>query len=125
VPKLPNRRRRTGLTSPSSGVDLTPESRVHDVDDDGSTPWETVVESYEGVSDRILGRRSFKAMARLDSSTPESLENADSAHSSETCSPRDVSLMFLAGPGDAMTSLPIEATRENAMLVNICTCLTP
>jgi len=91
-----------------SGVDLTTEYPVYDSDDDGSG-WETIgepVSQEDGVSTHLSPHDASVIAAE---SSPKSFDKQLSQN-----------VWRLSGPVDAMTSLPIPATKQNALLVHTC-----
>ncbi|KAK1755442.1 hypothetical protein QBC47DRAFT_452069 [Echria macrotheca] len=111
VPHSPRgpRRRRSGLVVKWSGVDLTTEYPVYDSDDDGSG-WETIQETVsqeDGVSTHLS---SHDASVVAAESNPKILDKQLSQN-----------VWRLSGPVDAMASLPIPATKQNALLVHTFT----
>ncbi|KAK0645733.1 hypothetical protein B0T16DRAFT_373859 [Cercophora newfieldiana] len=128
VPKSPRgtRRRPSGFVVKWSGIDMTTEYPVYDSDDDSedgdASAWETIREpasQEDGVSTHLISYDSsisrVTSPVTSSSTTTNMVEILNLAgiqrHHSQN-------LWHLAGPLDGMTNLPIEATKQNAMLVH-------
>ena len=130
VPKSPRgtRRRPSGFVVKWSGIDMTTEYPIYNSDDDSdnggeASAWETIQEptaQEDGVSTHLVSYEP--SPSRVTSPTTSSTTTA----AIEILNPAAFhrrpfqNLWHLAGPLEGMASLPIEVTKQNAMLVHTC-----
>ncbi|KAK0714690.1 hypothetical protein B0H67DRAFT_536573 [Lasiosphaeris hirsuta] len=121
------RRRRSGLVVKWSGIDMTTEYPVYDSDDDESSPWETIEETIPHNSDSTQIAPSYNTVPQATLPvivSPASDRRPSTPTSVIVLNPKATyhqtpqQLWHLAGPVDGMGNLPIQATKQNAMLVH-------
>jgi len=134
IPRSPRgtRRRPSGFVVKWSGIDMTTEYPVYNSDDDSedggdTSAWETIQEpstQEDGVSTHLASYDPSKS--QVASPTTASTTSSTEFGSVVVLNPEAAyrqplqDLWHLAGPLHGMTNLPIEATKQNAMLVHTC-----
>ncbi|KAK3934849.1 hypothetical protein QBC46DRAFT_398800 [Diplogelasinospora grovesii] len=107
-----------------SGVNMTTEYPAIDSDDDESSPWETVRgESSDNIpaapSRTTSPWTSSTTTVASGSGTSTALILANAAQKTPTpINQHDGHMYHFIGPLDGMTNLPMQATKQNAMLVH-------
>jgi hypothetical protein len=126
----PGQKRRRGLVGRWSGVDVTTEyPAFHEPDGEEAIPLGMVGRAAKGAS-----RTAVSSLVSIRDTTPCRLQSSSRPYrecgllgdeldaKSET---KHDGLWRFSGPVDCMLSLPIGATKQNAMLVHTCMFLTP